>query len=65
MTRPLPGSITTCQVRIKICAHCGCVVSATGLCDFECALDGEPRGPEDYFWAVYERTERFVGDERV
>ena len=63
MIRPEPGSVTIREVKLRICAFCGSSVTETGLCSHECPFDGEPRTHRDYFYAVYERTEKFLRDE--
>lgn len=60
--RPKPGAATVSTIRIPICAECRCVIDDTGLCDPDCRMDAEShRG--HMFYAVYERTDKFLRDE--
>lgn len=61
--RPEVGKVVTQTVRIKVCKGCHCVVDDTGLCNYGCGFDGEGHPKGTYFMAVYERTDKFLGDE--
>lgn len=62
--RPVPGTITTREIRVEVCSHCGYAMSDTGLCADDCPLDGEPRTAKDFFIAVYKRADEFLRDEK-
>lgn len=62
--RPTPGTVTRREISVKVCTHCRCVIDDTGLCDYSCDLDGEPRGPRDFFLAIYDRVDTFLRDEK-
>lgn len=54
------GETTVTRVKVEICKACGCWISDTGLCDYDCKLDGNPRTPQQVATRVYERTEVLV-----
>ena len=60
--RPEPGATTVREIKVKVCAECGCMLDDTGmLCDYECSQDGDEH--KNVITAVYERTDKFLRDE--
>jgi hypothetical protein len=62
ITRPVPGTITVNDVRVRICNKCGCFINDLGCCSCGCENNYD-YGDEDIIIAVYRRTEEFLRDE--
>jgi hypothetical protein len=62
MNRPEPGTTTVTEIKVLICARCRCMIDLD-LCSPYCELDGAHTKPEHQFYAVYERTDKFLRDE--
>lgn len=63
--RPKTGQVTTREIRVKVCTHCHFAMDDCGLCSYDCEVDAEPRTSNDFFYAVYRRTDEFLRDEAV
>lgn len=61
--RPEPGTVKTFTRRTTVCGECGYVVE-TGMCSDDCPQDLQLDRTKD-FEAVYEITEKFLGDEPI
>ena len=61
--RPVPGTVTTKTIRIPVCSQCGYRIDDFSLCSGDCGYDDNHEDPSSYFYAVYEVTDKFIGDE--
>jgi hypothetical protein len=59
--RPEVGAVKTSLKKYQVCGKCGYLIDSTNLCSYGCEDDGEPH--ERVITAVYECTEKFLGDE--
>ena len=61
--RPLPGSQTKSEFRVRVCKACKHVINFT-FCHYGCDYDDLDHRPEGtFFTAVYERVDTFLRDE--
>jgi hypothetical protein len=63
LKRPEPGTTTTREIKVRLCAECGNEIDEGGLCDYDCPWDGRTNSERKTFVAVYERTDKFLRDE--
>ncbi len=66
LTRPNIGETKTWTIRRPTCKICGMVLNNfTGelTCNYGCPDDYSLRTKDNTFYAVYEMTEKFLGDE--
>lgn len=62
LIRPTRGQTTTTIIRTKICGDCGFAIDMYG-CNYGCPYDFSEDPDRPIITAVYERQDRFIGDE--
>ena len=57
------GEISVREITVRVCMECGCVVTDTGLCNYDCSLDASPRTPGTFLTRTYERIDKLIREE--
>lgn len=63
LKRPEIGKTTQRVRKRPVCKACGCFVIEGGGCNYDCPNDYSHCTSDLTFHAVYEVTEKFIGDE--